>query len=72
MSNSYWGGKREGAGRPPIGETKPIKLTLSNEHWDWIEDEIKKGHASSRSEFIRDIISFAKTYKENFNRKVGR
>lgn len=59
--DSYWGGKREGAGRPAIGETKQIKLTLTKESWEWIQECVENEHAGSRSEFLRDIIEFART-----------
>lgn len=54
------GGKREGAGRKAIGSTKSIKLTLSNESWEWIDSAIENGHASTRSEFLRNIVEFAR------------
>lgn len=55
------GGNRPGAGRPPIGETKVIKLTLPVDGWEWIEESVSNGHAASKSEFMRDIIEFART-----------
>lgn len=58
---NFRGGKREGAGRPRIGETKQVKLTLPAETWEWIESCVDNEHASSRSEFLRDIIEFART-----------
>lgn len=57
---SFRGGKREGAGRKPMGETKQIKLTLRSEDWEWIEECVQYGHAASRSELIRNIIQEAK------------
>lgn len=59
--NDWWGGKREGAGRPRIGQTKSMKLTLTDDSWEWIDENIKNGHAASRSEFLREIIEFART-----------
>lgn len=62
-SNSpNWGGRRSNqTGRPRIGETKAIKLTLPVEGWEWIEQSVENGHAASKSEFLRDIIEFART-----------
>ncbi|WP_246096705.1 ribbon-helix-helix domain-containing protein [Paenibacillus sinopodophylli] len=48
-------------GRPPIGVTKKQSLTLQEETWEWIEESVKNGHAGNRSEFLRDIIEFART-----------
>ncbi|MFD0591161.1 hypothetical protein ACFQZE_24485 [Paenibacillus sp. GCM10027627] len=65
MYNSYYfrkksGGVRERAGRPKIGTTRQIKLTLTDETWQWIEDAVANKHADNRSEFLRNIIEHAK------------
>lgn len=51
-------------GRPRIGETKHIKLTLPVDTWEWVEQQ-----EMSRSEFLRSMIEFAKTYKETFQKR---
>jgi hypothetical protein len=50
-NDDYWGGKREGAGRPSIGTPKNIKLTLPDGMWDWLDN-----YPGSRSEVIRELI----------------
>lgn len=57
---NYGGGAREGAGRPKLGETRRIALTLPAEAWAWLDECIENGHALSRSELLRDIIAGAK------------
>lgn len=47
------GGKREGAGRPSLGITKKVSLTLTNDVWQFIEN------AESKSKFLRKIITKA-------------
>ncbi|PEI44617.1 CopG family transcriptional regulator [Bacillus pseudomycoides] len=44
------GGKREGAGRPSLGITKKVSITLSEEDWKRIEDSKK-----SFSQFFREV-----------------
>jgi hypothetical protein len=47
------GGYREGAGRPSLGTTKKVSITLSDEAWNRIEEE--KG-VLSMSGFLREVI----------------
>lgn len=47
------GGKREGAGRPSLGTTKKVSITLPDESWEQIE---KARGERSMSAFLRDII----------------
>ncbi|MED4462063.1 hypothetical protein [Metabacillus fastidiosus] len=47
------GGFREGAGRPAIGITKKVSITLPTDTWERIEKEKGK---SSMSAFLRDIL----------------
>ncbi|KAB2429189.1 CopG family transcriptional regulator [Bacillus thuringiensis] len=54
------GGKREGAGRPSLGITKKVSITLPEEAWKRIEDSEK-----SYSQFFRDV-----TLKELKNKSV--
>ncbi|MCR8860365.1 CopG family transcriptional regulator [Bacillus pseudomycoides] len=44
------GGKREGAGRPSLGITKKVSITLSEEDWKRIKDSKK-----SFSQFFREL-----------------
>lgn len=39
-------------GRPPIGVTKKVSLTLTNEEWDWLEEN----ENGNRSRFLRGIV----------------
>ncbi|MBT2764453.1 ribbon-helix-helix domain-containing protein [Paenibacillus sp. ISL-20] len=49
------GGNRKGAGRKPIGVTRKISLTLSQECWEEIDRYCHKGDYSV-SEILRSII----------------
>ncbi|ARJ25653.1 CopG family transcriptional regulator [Bacillus sp. ISL-8] len=44
------GGKRAGAGRPSLGMTKKVSITLSEEDWKRIADSKK-----SFSQFFREL-----------------
>lgn len=47
------GGKREGAGRKPLGVTKKVSITLHKDIWDYIEKD--KG-ALTMSAYLRNIL----------------
>lgn len=47
------GGKREGAGRPSLGTTKKVSITLPDQIWKQIEEA--KGDRSM-SAFLREVI----------------
>jgi len=49
------GGKREGSGRPSLGTTKKVSLTLPDEIWTMIEER-KKELDVSQSQILRMII----------------
>lgn len=49
------GGKREGAGRPSLGTTKKVSLTLPDEVWENIEQTIRKT-GSNQSKLLRTLI----------------
>ncbi|MEK4418961.1 CopG family transcriptional regulator [Bacillus paranthracis] len=51
------GGKREGAGRPSLGITKKVSITLPEEDWKRIEDSKKPF-----SQFFRELA--LKEFKE--------
>jgi hypothetical protein len=53
-SNNH-GGKREGAGRPSLGTTKKVSLTLPDEVWERIDYE-RSYNGASQSQTIRDIL----------------
>jgi hypothetical protein len=50
---SKHGGYREGAGRPSLGITKKVSITLPDDIWDEIERE--KGDLAM-SAFLRDLV----------------
>lgn len=47
------GGKRDGAGRPSLGKTKKVSITLPDEVWERIDDSKKE---QSMSAFLRELI----------------
>ena len=49
------GGKREGAGRPSLGTTKKISITLTNDIWEKVDNEVDE-MGSSKSALFRQII----------------
>ncbi|PCH30455.1 CopG family transcriptional regulator [Campylobacter sp. 1] len=52
MPSSH-GGKREGAGRPALGTTRKVSITLPDEEWKALETA--KG-GLSMSAYLREII----------------
>lgn len=49
------GGKREGSGRPSLGTTKKVSITLNDDTWREIEKTLKK-YNTSKSALFREII----------------
>lgn len=49
------GGKREGAGRPSVGTTRRVALTLPEDVWGKI-DQCKKDWGTTQSQTLRTII----------------
>lgn len=47
--------KKEKAGRPSLGTTKKVSITLPNDIWGKIENEISKRDLKSMSAFFREI-----------------
>lgn len=39
-------------GRPAIGVTKKVSLTLSEDNWDWLDEKAE----GNRSKFLREIV----------------
>ena len=39
-------------GRPSVGVTKKVSLTLSEENWDWLDEKAE----GNRSKFLREIV----------------
>lgn len=54
MARNKHGGKREGSGRPKVGETR-IAIRLTDEHVDWLDKQCKQ-HNANRSEVIRELV----------------
>jgi metal-responsive CopG/Arc/MetJ family transcriptional regulator len=52
---SKHGGKREGAGRPSVGTTRRISLTLPDEIWEFI-DKRKEKRGVSQSQTLRTML----------------
>jgi sulfur relay (sulfurtransferase) DsrC/TusE family protein len=59
LSFSLRGGKREGAGRKKIGTTKRVSITLSNEHWEFIQRVHESRDHANLSMTLRFIIEEA-------------
>lgn len=55
LKTNQHGGKREGAGRPSVGSTKRVALTLPDETWEEVEQHKKKWDFSM-SQTIRRMI----------------
>lgn len=47
------GGRREGAGRPSLGTTRKVSITLPDEIWEQLEDDKADKPMSA---FLREII----------------
>ncbi|OUM84384.1 MAG: CopG family transcriptional regulator [Parageobacillus thermoglucosidasius] len=47
------GGRREGAGRPSIGVTRKVSITIPEEYWQAIEDD--RGDMKL-SAYLRELI----------------
>lgn len=57
------GGFREGAGRPSLGITKKVSITLPEEIWSKIEQDIKLSDSKTQSAYLRNLI--LKYFEEN-------
>lgn len=44
-------------GRPEIGITRKVSITLPEDTWIWLGDCIDYGHAKTYSELFRQIIT---------------
>lgn len=49
--------KKKEIGRPAIGETRKVSVTLPNSYWKKIDQLIEHGHYASRSELFREMVS---------------
>jgi len=47
-------------GRPPIGITRKVSLTLSEEEWNWFDEQAN----GNRSQYLRKLISEAQSKKK--------
>lgn len=54
MTKTTHGGKREGAGRPKVGETR-VAIRLTDEQVVWLDAACEQA-GMDRSEFIRRMI----------------
>jgi len=52
-NSSSHGGKRQGSGRPTLGITKKVSITLSDENWEKFD---KARGDKSTSAMLREII----------------
>lgn len=57
------GGFREGAGRPSLGVTKKVSITLPEEIWSKIERDIELSDVKTQSAYLRNLI--LKYFKES-------
>lgn len=46
------GGLEKTVGRPTLGVTKKVSLTLSEESWKWFDEKAQ----GNRSQFLRDLV----------------
>lgn len=47
--------KKNPVGRPPVGVTKKVSLTLSENDWEWLDQKAE----GNRSRFLRKVVSNA-------------
>lgn len=50
-----YGGAREGAGRPKIGVSKPLRINMPESAWAEVDSLIEKGHYENYSEYFRKL-----------------
>lgn len=50
-------------GRPPIGITKKVSLTLPEEEWEWFDEKAK----GNRSQFLRHLVWEAQSPESEWN-----
>ncbi|WP_260983689.1 ribbon-helix-helix protein, CopG family [Cytobacillus oceanisediminis] len=56
--------KKESAGRPSLGMTKKVSITLPDDIWDKINKEITERNLKSMSAFLREVL--LDRYKDRF------
>lgn len=44
--------KKKPVGRPSVGVTKKVSLTLSEENWEWLDEKAE----GNRSKFLREVV----------------
>lgn len=54
-------------GRPSLGITKKVSLTLSEESWEWFDEKAK----GNRSQFLRDLVQFSPESEWSNNACLG-
>lgn len=50
------GGFREGSGRPSLGVTKKVSITLPEEIWLKVEQDIELTDSKTQSAYLRNLI----------------
>lgn len=61
MARKSWyspnlGGAREGAGRPKMGESRPLRINLPEEAWKEIDEQIASGKYLNYSQYFRQLV----------------
>lgn len=56
MTNEKKGGARSGAGRKSIGTRKHLQITMPDELWAYVDQQIAKGTFSGYSEMFRQLV----------------
>jgi hypothetical protein len=54
------GGAREGAGRPKIGVSRPLRINLPEKAWKEIDELIQQGEYDNYSEYFRKLYEMNK------------
>lgn len=47
--------KNSKIGRPSIGKSRPVKITLSDSDWEHIDKLVETGRVKSYAEYFRDL-----------------
>lgn len=51
-------------GRPAVGITKKVSITLDEDDWSWLMECVDFGHAKSLSEMFRKVVRESRGYTE--------
>ncbi|WP_240377284.1 hypothetical protein [Bacillus piscicola] len=58
--------KKKPVGRPPVGTTKKISLTLPEHEWEWFEKEAQ----GNRSQFLRHLVWEAQSTENKWSNQA--